>query len=503
MKKKCHYEDANHITYILWLFIALHTLLWTLGPWFVRNSLPHDTLESITWGLQWQWGYNKHPFLAAWLSAGVYHLFGSSEWVIYLLAQLTVSLSLIATWQLAKKILPPLHAVIATLILDGVLFYNINSFHVDPDSLQLPLWALLSLFFYQALSTQWIRYWLTVGVITALCIMTKYQIIILILPMTLFCFINTQARVSFVKPGLYLAIGLALLLLIPHASWLLHHDFITIRYALGAPYNHQTKVHSHFGAVTWYLINCFAYVSGLFGLLWPFYGKERLSLQKIGFDQQFIIFVCLGPVCLTALFCFINGDTVPPRWSSPYFSLLGILTLTILKPRITPKQLKQWLVTLITFSLLLWSIRIMTFNFYMHDKSDAYLPNKMMANAFTKLWHQHYDSPLPYLGGAHYLVASIIPYTTDKPQPYFSFDDKENPWIKNQTLMKSGGLFVWDIGENYFWDAYSPALKTLPKTIKQHFPRLIKLGSYTFYRLTPNATPIKIGVALLPPQVSL
>src|SRR5580704_12288122 len=150
---------SKKFIYYFWLFIFIHTLIWTHGPSLLSPTLRHDALEGITWGLQWQLGYSKHPFLTAWLCAGVTQLFGATGWPIYLLAQLAVSITFIAVWKLAQQILPPLHALIAALILEGVLFYNINSFNFTPDTLQSPLWALLSLFFYQALTKQTLSHW--------------------------------------------------------------------------------------------------------------------------------------------------------------------------------------------------------------------------------------------------------------------------------------------------------------------------------------------------------
>ena len=54
---------------LFWAWCALHVLAWTIGPALMYSSVPRDTLEGITWGQMWQWGYEKHPPLAAWISA--------------------------------------------------------------------------------------------------------------------------------------------------------------------------------------------------------------------------------------------------------------------------------------------------------------------------------------------------------------------------------------------------------------------------------------------------
>ncbi len=483
-----------------WLFLLLHTILWTLGPWLTRSSLPHDTLESITWGLQWQWGYNKHPFLAAWISAAMHHLYGASDLPIYFLAQLVVTATFILTWQFARKLLPPVHAIIAALVLDGVLYYNINSFNLTPDTLQSPLWVLLVLCFYQATKNGSITGWIATGIVAGLCILTKYQVAMLLVPMTLFCFTNPAARACFFSPGIYLAAGLILLVISPHLIWLWQNDFQTIRYALGAPYG-DARQYAHTICLLRYLGDCIAYTAGLFLLFWPFYRtKKATEFTLTGFDRQFLLFTGLGPCLLTAIFCFVHGDLIPSRWSTPYFSLLGVLMMTWLKPGLTPRGLKRFAITLIGVSGLLWGGRMMTIMSHSNMKSDAYLPNQAIAARLNQLWQQHYATPLRYVGGAHYLVGLTVPYFADEPIPYFSLDPKENPWLDEQDLRQHGGIIVWDAGMNYFWDAYSPTFESLPVDIQQRFPDLKMLGTYTFYRNTPGRLPVVIGVALLPPH---
>ncbi|MDF2867430.1 MAG: putative Undecaprenyl-phosphomannose:protein mannosyltransferase, partial [Gammaproteobacteria bacterium] len=331
--------SPNTKRYFCW-FVIIHVLAWTLGPSLLRGSVTHDTLEGIAWGLQWQWGYNKHPFLTAWVCALVTKLAGTVDWPVYLLAQIAVATTFFAVWRLANKILPSLHALLATLALEGVLFYNLNSFNLTPDSLQLPLWALLVLCFYNALTTQKLRNWLLTGLMAALSIMTKYQVALLFLPMLLFCIINPKARQSFTKPGLYYALGLMLLLLSPHLLWLYQNNFITITYAFDTPaeYTHQHYPLAHVIYPLRYLANNLGNIVGLFILLWPFYRKPRENLLIGTFNWQFLLWLGLGPLLLSLLLCAMTGSHFPPRWSTPYYALLGIIVIGWLKPQISKKR---------------------------------------------------------------------------------------------------------------------------------------------------------------------
>ena len=495
---------ANTKRYFFW-FVVLHVLAWTLGPALLRGSLTHDTLEGIAWGLQWQWGYNKHPFFTAWACAAITKLFGSIDWPLYGLAQLAVATTFFAVWRLANKMLPPVHALIATLSLEGVLFYNLNSFNLTPDSMQSPIWALLTWFFYQALTKQTLSQWLLTGLLAAIAVVTKYQVALLFLPMLGFCLVNPQARRSFSKPGIYLAVINMLLLITPHLIWLYQNHFITITYAFATPaeYTHQRYAWPHVIYPLRYLLNNIGNVLGLLVLFWPFYSKPKENLNLGSFNWQFLLWLGLGPILLSLGLAFITGTHFPPRWSTPYYFLLGIMLMAWLKPQISKKRFQLFILTLIMVGSLIFLVRMGSIalgpKLDKDARADSYLPNQQIATTLTKLWHERYHEPLRYIAGSRYLVAALVAYSPDHPRPYFDWNRQESPWIDEADLIKQGVLVVWDPESNYTWDAESAANTHLPPAIEQRFPQLIPLGTYDFNRLVPFKAPVRIGVALLPP----
>lgn len=491
--------------FYFWLFVVLHTIIWTLIPSLMRPTVTHDTLESITWGLQWQLGYYKHPFLTAWLSAAATQLFDSVGWPVYLLAQLAVATTFFATWKLAQQFLDAVPALIASLALEGVLFYNINSFNLTPDTLQSPLWALLALFFYHSLKTQRISYWLATGFVAALCICTKYQAILLFLSMLLLCLTNPTAKKSFQKSGIYLAFMLFIVLITPHFLWLYQHNFVSIQYAFKTPVPYaQTKDWaSHLIYPLRYFINNVLSVLGLLVLLWPFYYKSKSSSSKEQqtltiFQWHFLLFICFGPVLFSLLLCSLSGNYFSPRWSTPYFFALGILMMAYLNPLLNAKSIKRFVLSLIALSFLLVVGKIINLKLLFLPNSDAFLPNKHIATHLTKIWHERYKKPVPFIAGSNYLVASITPYMQDKPIPYLGWEAKDSPWVDEKQLKKQGGLFIWDMGNNYYWDLNSVAHNHLSKSVRLRFPKLIILPEATFYRYS-NMKPVLIGIAILPP----
>lgn len=494
-------KKPTPLTIYFWIFIIAHTVLWTMGPAILRPTLPHDVLEGITWGMQWELGYSKHPFLTAWLCAGVTQFFGTVGWPVYLLAQLAVTLTFIATWQLAKQLLSPVQALIAALVLEGVMFYNINSFNFTPDTLQSPLWAFLALFFYKALTTQKTGFWLLTALFAALSLLTKYQIVILLSPMAFLCVVSTYARASFKKPGIYCGLLLFILLIMPNMIWLNDHQFITLNYAehVSEVYTQSKNILNHVVFPLRLFINYIINLIGLLLLLWPFYKSKPQANSLSDFNWQFLIAVGLGPAILTLLLNVYTGDYFPPRWATPYFFAIGILFVAWFNPKPTFQALKSFSTTLISYSLLLFSVRMISMSLYPRVYSDAYLPNQIIANSITKIWHERYHTKLPYIAGSNYLVSGVTPYIADKPTPYFNWNRSISPWVNESDLVRRGGLFIWDKGKNFAWDLESWSNTTITPNTLNRFPELIVLPDLLFHRISDQSE-IVLGIGILPPK---
>lgn len=495
-------------SFYFWVFVSCHLFLWTMGPLWIRPNLTHDTLEGISWGLQWQWGYSKHPFLAAWLSAGITQLFGALNWPIYFLAQVAVGITFWAVWKLAQKMLFPLPALFAVLSLEGVFFYNLNSFNFTPDTLQSPLWALIALCFYQAIKTQKMGQWILVGLIAGLGLMAKYQFSLLLVTMLIFVLFHPEARVSFKKPGIYLGIGMGLCLIFPHFIWLMHHQWMTLTYAKRPSYHIvDPSLWDHIQFPVRFFLSSISNVFGLLFLLWPFYLNRYNSsnhshhcepqTKQDPFNQKFLIALGFGPLCLTLIFATLSGDEFPSRWSTPYYFSLGILMMLVLNPAFTRTQCKQFLVSVVLFSLSIFVLRMASFVIYPRSSSDLFLPNQDIARRVNMLWKERYGTPLSFIAGSHYLVALTVPYLSKFVKPYFDWNPLESPWIDEKELMKKGGVFIWDKSGNYKWD--HKHCITLPLNVFKRFPHLEYLPDETFYRLTKEKHPISIGIAILPP----
>jgi 4-amino-4-deoxy-L-arabinose transferase-like glycosyltransferase len=477
-----------------YLFLFVHLLLWTAVPALVRHNLPLDSIEGTIWGHQLQWGYDKNPYLNGWLTAlAVY--FNPSGWMIYLFSQLSVVACFWAIWQLAKKMLTPAYALIAVMILEGVQYYNFHAIDFNDNTLELGLWALSIYFFYRALtSSKPTLAWVLTGLFTGLGMMAKYYTAALLAGMVLFLFSRAENRKQLTTLPPYLGLWLFLAVMLPHGIWLCYHQFITVAYVFARASSPPSWANHIVYPLqfAWQQLQAFlpAIVLALFLLI----GKKPLVTRPkavlTGFDRDFLYYVGLGPLLLTALLSLGLGIKLRAGWGMPLLSLWGILFVAWLQPRLSPAKMRGFLAGMYSLMVLMavgYSISLIV----SPDPSSANFPGRAMAQAITQEWQTTYHTKLDYVAGSRWIGGNIEFYSADHPAVFIEWNSQRAPWIDLAELHKKGGVFVWSLTDN----------EQLPADIRQRFPRLqqVKILEFAWERNQYHLAPIRIGVAFLPP----
>lgn len=468
----------------------MHLLLWTLAPVLVRHNLPMDALEGTIWGHQLAWGYDKNPFLNAWLTALAVAISGTSGWAVYLLSQIFIVLGFWAVWQLGKKILTPVYALLAAMLLEGVQYFNFHSIDFDDNTLEIGLWGLLVLFFYRALKNHTYRDWILTGIFAGLAMMAKYYVVVLLVPLFLFLLFQKENRANFFHPGFYLALLVFSVIVLPHVIWLFQHDFITVQYALGRLSDIPAQGH-HFSSPNkffWQQVGALAGSFLLVSILWinkrPILLKPSLAVSA--YDKQFLWTVALGPCLLTLLIGAVGGMDLHAGWGSPLLSFWPLLGLAYYQPVITPARFYRFITATAFFMGLLvtgYCISLIT-----DPDSSANFPGKKIAAALTEQWHDRYHSQLVYVAGPRWLAGNVAFYSPDHPAVYIDWDPKVSFWIDEAKLRNQGAVFVWD-GDD-----------ALPKDVITRFPQLEHIQKQKQILLRSNKETVEFNVGFLPPE---
>ncbi len=482
----------------------LHLLIWTLGPLLLRTGLPNDVAEGIAWGYQWQLGYNKHPPLAAWLLALATQLGGDPEWPAYLLAQLLLLSGFWAVWRLAGKMLPPWPALASVMLLEGVIFYNLKSTTFTPDTLQTPIWAFATLFYYQALTTHRREYWWLVGLFSGLAVLTKYQVIVLFIAMLCVLLFTSRGRESLKTTGPYQAILIGLLITAPHFYWSWQAGFPEILYGLvNVNKAHDASIqpsflYRHLLPPLLNLKNVVATLLPVFVLGAFLYSRERVNTTASKWQRDYVLLMGLTPYLFTLLASLFTGGDFAARWNIPDFYLVGLLIMLWLRSPLSAVQIRRFMVAFLTILLLVPAVRFgyIRYRLYTPSRTGDYFrdfPAREVTEQVQNLWRKHYSKPLRYVAGRHYLVALVAAYAESHPAAYFDWQPSQSAYIDEAAMRQAGAVFLWTVE--------SGELDRLPVAIRKRFPNAKELPVMQFSSYPGGPPRFRIGIALLPPIV--
>jgi len=237
-------------------------LFWyLLAGFFIINLLQSGFTELFNdeayywyYSLDPDWGYFDHPSMVSWLiSLGT--LIAKSELTVRLGSVVLGCLSVILFWDLVDTPRKDRYIVPFFLILWSMPIWNAFTFLALPDSSQL-FSSLLFLSFYKGFLRNERRFWYGLGIAMALMLYSKYHGILI--PLLV---IGSNPRLV-TRRYAWMAVGLGLVLYLPHILWLYDNDWGPIRFHL---FERPNGIYDFSGYTLGFVLNLFA----LFGLLTP------------------------------------------------------------------------------------------------------------------------------------------------------------------------------------------------------------------------------------------
>lgn len=494
-------SKSNPALPLFLIFISAHLICWTLIPIIVRYNLPMDSIEGAIWGQQLEWGYDKNPFLNGWLTAFAIYIGGNSGWAIYLFSQLAVSICFLAVFLLARKMVPPLHALVAVIMLEGVQYYNFHAIDFNDNTLELCTWGLTVYFFYCATTIKnhdlkASGFWMLTGIFASLGIMAKYYTIMLLLALFLFLISQPEGRRQLQSWPPYLGLIVCVAIMMPHIVWLFQHDFITIDYVfMRTKSDYHLSNHVFFPAqFAWQQFQVLIPPSILFAIiLLCERNRSDKNIQITRFNRRFLLYAGCGPFLLTLLLAFCLGIKLRAGWGMPLFSLYGLLLVGLFRPSISKKTSYRFFLS----SLLLMAILLAGYIYsltWTNTRTSANFPGKELANIVTAEWSKRYHTKLSYVAGPRWIAGNVSFYSPDHPHVFMEWNKHTSPWINLTDLQKKGAVFVWDMEKN-------PGLK---RKIQAQYPALVGTEILQLHWKGPSQQfpAIQIGVAYLPPAAS-
>ncbi|MCD6046886.1 MAG: hypothetical protein K0S08_533 [Gammaproteobacteria bacterium] len=476
-----------------YIFLIIHILCWTLAPSLVRHTLPIDSNESTIWANHLQWGYDRDPYFYAFCAKLALALSQHAMWGMYFFGQCMVGVALWAIWRLASQMLPAWHALVAVMMLELVQYYNIAAIDFDDNVLQMTMWSLTLLSFYQALRFNKVLHWILAGLCAGLMLMTRYYAGIFLLSLLIFLIVDSQRRQIFLQRHFYVGLLFLILPSLPHLFWLMQHQWLTVHYVFGRM-DEQSMWVSHIVQplhFIWAQLLVFLPAIVLFMSLCIGKDQGRIVESKqfnlTHFDRAFLFYLGILPLVITISLSLLTGFTLRVLWGMSLLSLAGIMWTAWVRVDLTKKNLAVFISLIFSLMLLMVAGYVISLT-KSGAHSSANFPAEKIAQQLTTTWRQHYHQPLRYVVGARELAGNIAFFSPDHPTVYIDADLNVSTWIKPEAVKQAGALFVWDMKDG------------MPAEWKQRFPNLILLAPQDYYSLqNPSVKVMTVGMALLPP----
>ena len=309
-------------------FLALHFVVWTALPALFYANLPLDLIEALTYGREWQLGYDKLPPLPWWLVEILHRTIGADV-AYYALAQAVVLIAFALVFATARPLVGATGALVAVLIIDGLHYFQYTAVKFNHDVVQLPFWALAAYAFHAALKRGRLGHWILLGVGFGGALWAKYFVIVLAAPYALFMLFDREARRALATPGPWLALAIALLIASPHVMWLFQTDFLPFAYAShrAAPvrgwFDHILHPAMFAGSQIFFALPSLFIAAGLF---WPKAKATPLPGRLVAdtFDRRIVTLLALGPGLATIALIAVSGRGAVAMWGYPLWLYLGL-----------------------------------------------------------------------------------------------------------------------------------------------------------------------------------
>ena len=410
-------NDNRNINNIYYIFITAHLIFWTFIPSITNHNLPLDTIEALAWGSDLDWGFNKHPPMSAFFPEVFFQIFGSQDWIYYLLSQIFVLTSFYYVFKFSKEFFNnDLLGLISVLLLEAIYFYNFTTPEFNVNVCQLPFWSLTVYFSWKIYNGKEVRFTdcFLVGLFAAFGFLSKYLFIYLLASIDFLfvylIFIKKDRKFDF---KYLITLEVFLIVLVPHLIWLNNNEFITITYGLARTGLEQSSLIDHIKFPLIFLIK-------QVGLLIPFLILVWLLIKKIKFkfdlkDKRllFLLAINILPILLMFLTSVVTGSKIRTMWMTPFYLFFGTLFIYVFQSQINIKKLKPFMIGFI-FLFFLSPILYAYVSISKDDKRTDY-PGKEIAIKTQYAWDQQFKSKINVVYGNEWNAGNLSYHLKSRP----------------------------------------------------------------------------------------
>jgi 4-amino-4-deoxy-L-arabinose transferase-like glycosyltransferase len=295
-----------------------------------------DEAQYWFWAKDLSWGYYSKPPVIAWAIAVSTALCGSdSEFCVRLPSLFFYPLTSLVIFFLGKHLYNEKIGFWSAIVFFSIPAVSLSSLLISTDVILFFFWALSLYVFVKALENNQWRYWLLLGVVGGLGLLTKYTMGIFAISVLVFLLSTPSYRHYLASIQLWVAALVAGLMMMPNLIWNYQNEFPTFQHTAEISNLNSQKL--HFNEMREFLIGQFF----VFGFIF----FPLLMLIWLAFTQWFndwkmkllVIFsgIFLFIIILQSLFGRANANWAAPTYVTATIMIVAWALLTPKKIRVT------------------------------------------------------------------------------------------------------------------------------------------------------------------------
>ncbi len=425
---------------------------------------PIDNIEQLTWVRSLEWGYYKHPPLPTWLLWPVVQLLGLRPLATYLLGATVTLGALGLAAHLLLLMRGPRFAATAVLAMLCITFYNGRLYYYNHNTL-LCLFVVGSAWAtWLAFSRRSLGWWVVVGLMLGLGSLSKYQIVVAAASVAVVWVQQRAWRDPVHLVGAALATVVGLLILLPHAVWLVQNDFAPIHYAVNSSLGAHVPQQQRLALVSNWLVDLLfnrllpAWFLLLFALLGrrtpvavrtdsrPDILRETRPLEHAQLSRALLLSFGGVPLVSLAALGLLGGVQLQLQWGTAFAALLVPAVMELLawrglvfSQRVLWRAAKAFLV----LQLLLLGLNALTSPLGPQQWQSSHwgrFKAADLAQAIAGPARQKAGTPILVIEGPANYAGALALELSERPKVLIDGNLAISPWLSRDSLLRCSRL---------------------------------------------------------------
>jgi 4-amino-4-deoxy-L-arabinose transferase-like glycosyltransferase len=318
------------------------TIARLIGLYFSTVDLFFDESQYWSWSRELAFGYVTKPPLLAWIIAIVTHVCGDSEACVRAPCPLFYLGTSLVVYAIAAQLYDARVAFFAALsiaLAPGIIF---SARIISTDVPLLFFWALALSAYVKLLAARDLRWSVLLGLSIGFGILAKYAMIYFLFGIGLAAWLDREGRRLLSAPELWIALGVASLVIAPNAIWNFEHKFSTL---------HEVANNAVSDGFEFNWRNALEFIGSQFAVFGPVLftvllaAIARIASPLINRADRLMLAFAIPPLGLIATMAFMTRANA--NWAATAFISGAIVAVAVL----TRLKAWKWLAASIVFSL--------------------------------------------------------------------------------------------------------------------------------------------------------